>query len=86
MAIEHRRETEWDSLALVVESRDSYWQFFVYDQVNCEILYHGKRYTEAAAKEATIEFVVINNYGSDKRLKPEALSEMLSWSETTVEH
>src|SRR4051812_3457628 len=51
-------EAEWERLRLVVEHRleEGAWQSFVYDVVNCEVLYTAKRISSEDAKLAAVEF------------------------------
>jgi hypothetical protein len=74
-----RYETEWERLRLVVESRPEYWQLFVYDTENCEVLHTAQRISPDIAKIAAVEFAAAYRFGPQHDLEPEIISEMLIW-------
>ncbi len=75
----HRYQTEWQNLRLVLEYRSEYWQVYVYDFRNCEVLYTAARLRIDAAQFAVCEFAVLHTFSAKHDLKLEVLAEMLSW-------
>ena len=77
-----RHETEWEGLRLVIEERWEYFQIFIYDPGNCEVLYNAKRISLDAAKFAAVEFVAAARFGPSHDLKPKIVAAMLVWEES----
>ena len=64
-----RYEAEFEGLRLVVERRPDYWQLFVYDVENCEVLLTAQRPTGNAAQLAALEIALIHTFGPKHDLK-----------------
>lgn len=80
-----RLEAHFLDLRLVIdESSDSACQIFVYDEVNCEVLYVGTRSSGDAAKAAAVEFAIGCVFGSGSNLEPEVVSRSLPWTRADV--
>jgi hypothetical protein len=58
-----RYETRWENLRLVLKQRQEYWQAFVYDVEQCEILYTAERMSMESAKLAAVDFAMAHWYG-----------------------
>ena len=70
---------EWEGLRLVITKRTEYWQAFVYDPVECEVLYTAERMDIDAAKFAAVEFAVTDRFGPSHDLQLEIVAAMLVW-------
>jgi hypothetical protein len=67
--------------ATVVESRQEYWQAFVYDIENCEVLHTAQRLSVDHAKIAAVEYAAVFRFGIRHDLTPEIVATMLVWEQ-----
>lgn len=79
MPDDQRYEAEWEGMRLVLERRADYWQLFVYDVENCEVLHFAERISLDAAKYAAVEFAAAHCFGPRHDLRPEIISAILVW-------
>ena len=79
MGDERRHESEWEGLRIVIEERPNHFQVFIYDPVECEVLYTAEGMSLDAAKFAAIDFVATARFGPRHGLKPEIVAAMLVW-------
>lgn len=81
----HRYQAHWKQLRLIIEPRSfglirpAYWQIFVYDEERFEVLHTAPRMSLDTAKLAAVEFAAKYRPSPPLNLKPEIMSEMLSW-------
>lgn len=74
-----RHETEGENFRLVVEERSDHFQVFVYDPIECEVVYTAARVNLQAAKAAAVEYAATSRFGPRHELKPEVIAAMLIW-------
>ena len=79
MSFGDRYAAEWQNLKLVIQEQEHYWQSFVYDFENCDVLYTSKRRTIDSAKVAALDFVAAHCYGPGHDLNLNTIAEMLLW-------
>jgi hypothetical protein len=74
-----RYETKWEGFRLVVEECPDYWQAYVYDPKNCEVLYTAPRISLDDAKIASVAFAAGHVFGPGHGLKFAVVAAMLVW-------
>jgi hypothetical protein len=79
MSDTQRYESEWEGLRLTIECRSGHWTAFVYDPVECEVMYTADRMNIDAAKFAAVDFAATAQFGPSHDLKPEIIAAMLVW-------
>ena len=66
-------------LRTVIEEPLDYFQVFIYDPAEYEVLYTAERMSLDGAKFAAVDFVATARLGPSHDLKPEIVAAMLVW-------
>ena len=74
-----RQEVVFEGMRLVAEARPEFWQVFVYDVENCEVLHTAQRMSLDMAKYAAVEYAAAHCFGPRQDLNPEVVAAMLVW-------
>jgi hypothetical protein len=74
-----RYQTEWEGLRLVIEEYPEHFHTFVYDPVECEVLYTAERMDLDGAKIAAVDFAAATSLGPRHDLKADVIAAMLIW-------